>query len=147
MSKNELTVSQIKAKWNKEKEFYKNQEVGSGVQIFVKDVLQSEDIFTLRKGLKSTQIEKRKNEFLEEEKTKEQRKADVVIYISPDIIIPVEIEKYQNIDAGTKQLLNYQTDLDKKYGILTDGFSWRFYNNNIFREFNLNQILDETDTF
>jgi len=138
---------ELKNKWNKEKEAYKIQEVGSGVQIFVKDTLQSEDVFALRKGLKSTVLEKRKSEFLEEEKTKEQRKADIVIYISSDIIIPVEIEKYQNIEAGTKQLLNYQADLDKKYGILTDGFTWRFYNNNIFREFNLNQILDETELF
>jgi len=142
-----MTIRELKNKWNKEKEMYKIQEVGSGVQIFVKDILQSEDVFALRKGLKSTVLEKRKNEFLEEERTKEQRKADIVIYISSDIIIPVEIEKYQNIEAGTKQLLNYQADLNKKYGILTDGFTWRFYNNNIFREFNLNQILDETELF
>jgi len=142
-----MLLHQLKSKWNKEKEAYKIQEVGSGVQIFVKDILQLEEIFALRKGLKSTPLERRKNEFLEEEKTKEQRKADIVIYISSDIIIPVEIEKYQNIEAGTKQLLNYQADLDKKYGILTDGFTWRFYNNNIFREYNLNQILDETELF
>jgi len=142
-----MNTRDLKAKWNKEKEAYKIQEIGSGVQIFVKDILQLEEIFALRKGLKSTPLEKRKNEFLEEEKTKEQRKADIVIYISSDIIIPVEIEKYQNIEAGTKQLLNYQTDLDKKYGILTDGFTWHFYNNNIFHEFNLNQILDETELF
>ncbi len=147
MDTNKLTVSQLKTKWNKEKEAYKIQELGSGVQIFVKDILQSEEIFALRKGLKSTSLEKRRNEFLEEEKTIAQRRADVVIYISSDIIVPVEIEKYQNIDAGTKQLLSYQTDLDKKYGILTDGFSWRFYNNNIFRDFNLNQILHETELF
>jgi len=142
-----MTLKELKNKWNKEKKAYKIQEVGSGVQIFVKDTLQSEDVFALRKGLKSTVLEKRKNEFLEEEKTKEQRKADIVIYISSDIIIPVEIEKYQNIDVGTKQLLNYQADLDKKYGILTDGFTWRFYTNNIFREYNLNQILDEPELF
>jgi len=142
-----MTLKELKNKWNKETEAYKKQEVGSGVQIFVKDTLQSEDVFALRKGLKSTLLEKRKNEFLEEEKTKERRKADIVIYISSDIIIPVEIEKYQNIDAGTKQLLDYQVDLDKQYGILTDGFTWRFYTNNIFREFSLNQILDETELF
>jgi len=142
-----MNARELKTKWKKEKEAYKIQEVGSGVQIFVKDILQSEEIFALRKGLKSTPLEKRKSEFLEEETTKEQRKSDIIIYISSDIIIPVEIEKYQNIDAGTKQLLNYQADLDKKYGILTDGFTWHFYNNNIFREFNLNQILDETELF
>ncbi|GAJ20575.1 unnamed protein product, partial [marine sediment metagenome] len=30
--------------------------------------------------------------------------------ISSDIVIPVEIERFQNIEAGKKQLLNYQTD-------------------------------------
>ena len=147
MGSNELTIFQLKSKWNKEKEFYKIQEVGSGTQIFVKDVLHCEDLFKLKKSLKSTPFEKRKKEFLEEVTTKERRQSDIVIYISSDIIIPVEIERYQNIEAGKKQLLNYQTDLDKKYGILTDGYYWRFYNNNIFREFNLNQILDKTDIF
>ncbi len=142
-----MTKRELKLKWNKEKEAYKIQEVGSGVQMFVKDIFQSEEIFALRKGLKSTLPEKRKKEFLEEEKTKEQRRADIIIYISPDIKIPVEIEKYQNIEAGKKQLLSYQADLDKKYGILTDGFYWRFYTNNIFREFDINQILDETEIF
>jgi len=147
MSSNNLTISQLKDKWIKEKEFYKIQEVGSGTQMFVKDILHSEGLFKLKRGLKSTPLEKRKNEFLEEEKTKERRQSDIVIYISSDIVIPVEIERYQNINAGKKQLLNYQIDLDKKYGILTDGYHWRFYNNNIFREFNLNQILDRTDIF
>jgi len=147
MNSNEVTISQLKSKWNKEREFYKIQEVGSGTQIFVKDVLHCEDLFKLKKGLKSTPLVKRKNEFLEEVITKERRQSDIVIYISSDIIIPVEIERYQNIEAGKKQLLNYQTDLDKKYGILTDGYHWRFYNNNVFREFNLKQILDKTDIF
>lgn len=147
MSSNKITISQLKNKWSREKEFYKIQEVGSGTQIFVKDVLHCEDLFKLKKSLKSTPPEKRKNEFLEEVITKERRQSDIVIYISSDIVIPVEIERYQNIEAGKKQLLNYQIDLDKKYGILTDGYHWRFYNNNIFRKFNLNQILDKTDIF
>jgi len=142
-----MTIKELKNKWDKEKEAYKNQEVGSGVQIFVKDVLYSEDVFALKRGLKSTPFEKRKNEVLEEEKTKAQRTADIIIYISPEIVIPVEVEKYQNIEAGKQQLLNYQADIGKKYGILTDGFTWRFYTNNVFREFNLNQILDETELF
>jgi hypothetical protein len=142
-----MTKKELKAKWNKEKDAYISQEVGSGSQKFVKDILKSEEIFNLKEGLKSTKQEKRKNEFLEEEKTKERRQADIIIYISQDIVIPVEVEKYQNIEIGTKQILAYKTDLDKKYGILTDGFTWRFYTNNIFREFNLYQILDETNIF
>jgi len=143
-----MNLMQLKNKWNKERENYKNQEVGSGVQIFVKDMLLSEDLFALKKGLKSTPLEKRKNEFLEEEKTKEKRKADIVIYISSEVIIPVEIEKYQNIKAGEIQILKYQQDLDKKYGILTDGYTWRFYNNVfICREFNLDEIFKEPELF
>jgi len=142
-----MKIKELKSKWNKEKEAYKTREVGSGVQTFVKDILQSKDVFGLKKGLKSTPLEKRKNEFLEEEKTKEKRTADIIIYISPEIIIPVEIEKYQNIEAGAKQILKYQADLEKKYGILTDGFTWRFYTNNVFCEFTLDQIFDETEAF
>jgi hypothetical protein len=142
-----LTISQLKSKWNKEKNFYKTQEVGSGVQIFVKDVFKSEEVFNLKVGFGSTPSERRRNEFVEEKKTKDSRKADIVIYISPDIIIPVEVEKYQNIEAGIEQLRQYQADIDKKYGLLTDGDIWRFYNNNIFRKFTLNQILEETEEF
>ncbi len=142
-----MTIKELKNKWKREKEAYKTQEVGSGVEAFVKDVLLSEEIFGLKKGLKSTPLEKRRNEFLEEEKTREKRKADIVIYISPEIVIPVEVERYQNIEAGANQILKYQTDLDKKYGILTDGFTWRFYTNNVFREFTLDKILDETEKF
>lgn len=143
-----MNIRELKTRWNKEKDSYKIQEVGSGVQTFVKDILHSKNIFNLKKGLKSTLPEKRKNEFLKEEGTKAQRRADVVIFISQDIVIPLEVEKYQNIEAGKYQLVNYQSDLNKKYGILTDGFTWRFYNNNIIvQEFDLKQILDKTDIF
>jgi len=71
MNSNEVTISQLKSKWNKEKEFYKIKEVGSGTQIFVKagtqifvkDVLHCEDLFQLKKGLTSTPLEKRKMSF------------------------------------------------------------------------------------
>jgi type I restriction-modification system DNA methylase subunit len=142
-----LGISELWAKWHKEKEYYKGMEVGTGVQIFVKDVLKSPDVFRLKVGLNSTKLEKRKDEFLEEKTTKGSRQADVTIYVTSEIVIPVEVERYTNIDAGKEQLFQYQTDLDKKYGILTDGFSWRFYNNNDFREYTLETILDETGFF
>jgi len=142
-----MNINELKKKWSKEKEEYKRQEIGSGVQIFVKDVLQSEDIFSLKKGLKSTALEKRNYEFLEEEATKANRRADIIVYISSNIIVPVEIEKYENIEIGTKQIIAYKTDLEQPYGILTDGCTWRFYTNNIYREFNLKQIFDETELF
>ncbi|OGI26983.1 MAG: hypothetical protein A2359_04485 [Candidatus Moranbacteria bacterium RIFOXYB1_FULL_43_19] len=123
------TIQQLKQKWNKEEDSYLKKEIGDGVQKFVKDCLKSAELFNLKDGLNSTPLEKRKNEFTEESKTKAARKADIIIYVNRDIVIPVEVERHENIDAGLGQLLQYQADIDKKYGILTDGYLWRFYNN------------------
>lgn len=142
-----LSISELLVKWAKEKDYYEDREVGTGVQIFVKDVLKSPDIFALKVGLNSTKSENRKNEFLEEKGSKDSRRPDITIYITPDIIIPVEVEKYNNINAGIGQLLQYQIDLDKKYGILTDGYTWRFYNNNIYTEYTQKTLFGKTDVF
>jgi len=143
-----LTIAQLKSKWIKEKNSYIRQEVGSGVQKFVKDILKSEEIFALKEGLISTPSENRKNEFTEESKTKAARQADIVIYINHEIAIPIEVERLGNIDVGLTQLLQYQLDLDKKYGILTDGQSWRFFNNSyLVKTFQLEEILEETSIF
>ncbi len=140
-------IKDLKIKWVKENELYKKQEVGSGVHSFVKDFLESEDLFRLKEGRLSGKDVLRKNEYIHENKAKEGRKADFVIYISPEIVVPLEAECYGNIQAGIKQLINYQKDFDKHYGILTDGYTWRFYNNNLYREFNLDQIINETNIF
>jgi hypothetical protein len=143
-----MTIREIKNKWNKEKEDYKTQEVGTGVHSLIRACLESEELFSLKEGFLSRKLESRKKEYIHEKKAKEKRKADFVIYITPDIIIPLEAECYGNIKAGIKQLFRYQKDFDKQYGILTDGFTWRFYNNNIpIKEFNLNQIFEDTDLF
>jgi len=142
-----ITISELKQKWKAEKDSYTIKEIGSGVQKFVKDVIKSPDLFNLKTGLQSTPLAKRRNEFLEEEVKKGARRADMVIFINPEIAIPVEIKKYRNIEAGVEQILQYQLDWEKQYGILTDGFTWRFYNNNVFREFNLNQMFEERELF
>ena len=142
-----LTISELRTKWRKEKSFYEVREVGTGVEIFVKDVLKSPDVFGLKVGLNSTKLENRKYEFLEKKTSRGFNQPDITIYITPEIIIPVEVERYKNIDAGKGQLLQYQIDLEKKYGILTDGYTWRFYNNNEYREYNLETILGETPLF
>jgi hypothetical protein len=147
MSSGLLSISELRSKWRKESSFYEIREVGTGVEIFVKDVLKSLDVFALKVGLKSTPHEKRKNEFLEKETSKGRNQPDVTIFISPEIIIPVEVEKYQNINAGKGQLLQYQIDLEKKYGILTDGYTWRFYNNNVYTQYTLQTIFDNTEIF
>src|SRR3990170_8403251 len=140
------TIKELTTQWSKEKQFYKKQEVGTGVQSFIKDLFESE-IFKLKEGKLSTVLNNRKHEFIHEKKAKESRKADFYIYINPEIAIPVEAECYGNIRAGEKQLLNYQKDFDKHYGILTDGFEWRFYNNNVYKVFTLDDIFDNTDLF
>ncbi len=147
MSKALLSISELRTKWRKEETFYQVGEVGTGVQIFAKDVLKSPEVFALKVGLNSTKLENRKNEFLEEKKSRGSRRPDITIFITPEIIIPVEVEKYKNINAGKGQLLQYQIDLEKKYGILTDGYTWQFYNNNVYTQYTLKTILDNTEIF
>jgi len=142
-----MEIKDLKAKWNKEKDYYRNQELGSGVHSFVRSSLESNELLSLKEGSLSRKTELRKNEYIHENKAKESRRADFVIYINSDIVIPLEAECYGNIDAGVKQLINYQKDFDKHYGVLTDGNTWRFYNNNLYREFNLDQIFNETNLF
>jgi len=141
------TIPQLKSMWNREADSYRTQEVGSGVQRFVKEVLECPDIFNLKEGQLSTPLEMRKNEFIYEKKTKDRRRADFAIYINSDIIIPIEAEQYTNIEQGEGQLFQYQSDFEKKYGILTDGYTWRFYNNSLYRVFTIDHLLSDTAYF
>jgi len=141
------STTKLKSLWNEEKNHYRRKEVGTGVQSFIKKILESNEIFKLKEGKLSTKLQNRKNEFIHEKKAKQKRKADFYLYISPNIAIPVEAECYGNIQIGESQLLNYQKDFEKQYGILTDGFTWRFYNNNLYRVFTLDDILDNTSLF
>ena len=142
-----FSIKELKKLWQKDSDDYRRKEVGTGVQSFVKKVLESEEIFKLKEGNLSTKLINRKNEFIHEKEAKQQRKADFYIFINPDIAIPIEVECYGNIKAGETQLLNYQKDFDKQYGILTDGFTWRFYNNNVYKTYTLETILDNTQLF
>jgi hypothetical protein len=141
-----MTTTQLKAKWENEKWAYSTKEIGDGVQEFAEDVFLSEGVFALKKGLNSTPIAKRRYEIKKEESKKGQG-ADFVIFVTSDIIIPVEVERYNNIRAGVHQIIQYQLDWDKRYGILTDGETWRFYNNNAYRSFSIYELIDETSTF
>lgn len=142
-----LQIPELKKKWNAEKEFYRTHELGSGVHSFVIDILTNPELLNLKEGKLSTSLTARKNEFIYEKRAKERRRADFYIYINSEIAIPVEVECYENIQAGEEQLFNYQKDFDKHYGILTDGFTWRFYNNNIYRIFTLEDIFEKTQLF
>lgn len=143
----EKTVTELLHLWNAEKENYKTAEIGSGVQRFVKQIFESDHIFNLTEGKLSTPDIHRKNEFLTEAK-KKGRRADTVIFIDQDIIIPVEVEKYGHIKSGIQQIFNYQGDWTKKYGLLTDGNEWRFYNNRfVEKSFFIEEILKNPTDF
>lgn len=141
------TLQELKSLWNKEKKYYQSQEMGTGVQRFVKEMLRSCHLFDLKESRLSKKPELRKMEFIHEKKTKGGRQADFVIYIDQNIVIPVEVEAYGKIEAGVSQLFNYQRDLDKKYGILTDGNKWRFYTDNVYRSFHLSDIFKNPALF
>ncbi|MCD6594095.1 N-6 DNA methylase, partial [bacterium] len=147
MPKKTMTKKELRKLWEIEREGYKEQEVGTGVQTFIKHVLDSEEIFNLKEGKLKTKLVERENEYIYEKRTKQGRRADFAIFINPEIIIPIEVERYENIEAGIEQIANYQKDLDKKYGILTDGYTWRFYNNNKFIVWNLDDILSKERRF
>jgi len=143
----DITRDTLKKLWSNDKEQYRTVEVGSGVQRFCKMVLRCPELFNLKESKLSTKDLKRKNEFLEEV-AKKNRRADIVIFIDSDIVIPLEVERCGNIKAGEKQLRNYQADWVKKYGILTDGNEWRFYNNTLVeRTFFIDNILDSPTDF
>jgi type I restriction-modification system DNA methylase subunit len=144
------SLQDLKNKWKNENEHYKTKEVGDGVQSFVIEVLKS-DVFNFKQGLGSQINSKRENEFtLEHSKQGEDmhtRRADIVIFVNASIVIPTEVEKFENILAGESQIMAYQKDWDKKYGILTDGYTWRFYNNTKYQIFTLDDLLNKTDDF
>ncbi len=121
-----MRTSDLKALWHAESEAYKKSEVGSGVQRFVWEMLKSPDYFCLTQGQKSTPDHDRRSEFLLEERRKN-RQADAVIFIDSEVVIPVEVERFEHAVAGEWQIHEYRTTFEKKYGILTDGFEWRFY--------------------
>ncbi len=99
--------------WYAEKENYQTQDIGSGMQKFVKKVFLSPEIFDLKEGKLSTKDENRENEFLEEAR-KHGRRADIIVFINNEIIIPVEIERLGNIEKGVTQLFSISDRLEQK---------------------------------
>ena len=145
-----MRLSELKALWNAERENYKRSEVGTGVQRFAWEVLKSEDFFHLKQGLKSTPDHKRRSEFLLEERRKNSQ-ADAVVFMDAEVVIPVEVERFEQASIGEWQILNYRTIFKKKYGILTDGFEWRFYYGEIadglYYKFTLDQMFATPERF
>lgn len=136
------TIDEIKAIWEIDKVAFEKKEVG-GLQAFVQDFMECKELLDLKLGYESTPNENRKFEFTKEKnKDGSKNRADFVIFIKgEEIVIPVEVEKHTNIQEGEYQIFKYQKDWQKAYGILTDGFHWRFYNNNLYKEFSLDVML------
>lgn len=145
-----MTRDELKALWLAERESYKRSEVGTGVQRFVWEMLKSEDFFALSQGRKSTPAHERRSVFLLEERRKNGQ-ADAVIFMDAEVVIPLEVEKFKKARAGEWQILKYRTAFDKKYGILTDGFEWRFYYGEIvdelYYEFTVEQMFSDPARF
>ncbi|MEI0702531.1 Eco57I restriction-modification methylase domain-containing protein [Brachyspira intermedia] len=141
-----MSLEYLKERWSKDENIFKNKELG-GLQDFVKDALQDNELFNLKKGLESTPNQNRKYEFTIET-SKEGRRPDYVIFIDGiNIVIPVEVEKFENIEKGIEQVFQYQKDWNKKFAILTDGNEWRFYRSNKYKSFYLYDMLSSPKDF
>lgn len=133
-------VSDLRNKWELNKEGYKIKEIGGGVHDFISDIFQSPDFFGLQ--LLAVKSDKKKY-FVHDTEANKNGRPDFVLYINSDIIIPVEAKPWGRITDGEDQLVRYQTALDtKEYGILTDGFEWRFYRGGKYTKFTLDSMLD-----
>lgn len=137
-------IQELKSIWNDNKEFYKKREIGSGVHSFIADVLELDKIFNLKKYASK---KNGKCEFVQDANEGKTGRPDFILYINNDIIIPCEAKCYTRIKEGESQLLGYQLEWDKKYGILTDGYTWRFYNNSVYKELNIEQIFNDPRIF
>lgn len=137
-------LQKLKEKWNNNSDGYKVKEIGSGVHDFVSDVFQNPELF----NLKIKAVKGGKNCFVHDTEAQTNGRPDFIIFLD-DISIPVEVKCYTRLQEGEKQILRYQLDWSKecKYGILTDGYTWRFYNNTLYRELTLDKFIDNPQYF
>ena len=138
-----MTKQELLLLWESNKETYASQEIGSGTQSFVRNVIESSDVFGLGEGSLKQENYTKKSDYVAEI-AKNRNRADFVLRISDEIQIPIEVEKYGNIKAGIEQLARYQSVWDMKYGILTDGYEWRFYIGTRVYGITLNELLDDS---
>jgi len=137
-----MDIAKLQTKWNENSNAYKTKEVGSGVQSFIKDVLR--ELFCLEE----TPVRKNKaHTFAHDTQATENGRPDFVVFVNSDIEIPIEAKCYTRIEEGVHQLFRYQLDYGKQYGILTDGFEWRFYRASTYRKMTLDDIFANPDDF
>jgi hypothetical protein len=139
-----MNIQQLREKWQQNCEGYKQREIGSGVHDFVSEMFASSDLFGLTKvASKSGKF----SVFTHDTVQKEQGRPDFVLYISNDVTIPVEAKCFEKINEGITQLLRYQLDYSKQYGIITDGNEWRFYRAGNFIKYDLQYIFNNSADF
>ena len=139
-----MTITELNNKWKANLEFYREQEVGSGVHSFVKDVFLSSELLNLRETAKKTD---KFGTFTHDSEKKKEGRPDFVLYLSEDVTIPVEVKCHGRITEGIHQLRRYQLDYSKQFGILTDGFEWRFYRASSYKKFTFDKIVENSADF
>lgn len=137
-------ISKLKEKWNANKEDYKLKEVGSGIHSFIKDALLSDKLFNLKETVRNT---KKNLTFVHDTEADKNGRPDFILYIDENITIVCEVKCYGNIKSGEEQILRYQSGYNKQYGILTDGYEWRFYNGNSYRVITIEEIFEDNKKF
>jgi hypothetical protein len=137
-------IKALKNKWQQNAEYYRQQEVGSGVHSFVKDIFLAPELFDLVETPKRTN---KFDTFTHDAEKKKEGRPDFVLYMSEDVAIPVEVKCYGRIIEGINQLRRYQLDYSKQYGILTDGYEWRFYRSATYRKFTIDEIFEKPTQF
>ncbi|MCL2597960.1 MAG: type I restriction endonuclease [Paludibacter sp.] len=139
-----MTLRELQNKWQKNLEFYREQEIGSGVHSFVKDFFLSQELLNLLETARKTD---KFGTFVHDAEKKKEGRPDFVLYMSEDVTIPVEVKCYGRITEGIHQLRRYQLDYSKQFGILTDGFEWRFYRAATYTKYTLDNIFENPADF
>jgi signal peptidase I len=117
-----LSIQKLIEKYQKNQDFYWGKEIGDGTQWFSKDILES-DIFTLIPG--NTKVSNTYR--YEATRGDDGDRGDDFILNIDGIIVPVEVEMYENLRKWEWQIEKYMKRKNSLYGILTDGWTWRFY--------------------
>ncbi|MDD5022239.1 MAG: type I restriction endonuclease, partial [Endomicrobiaceae bacterium] len=137
-------IQNLQLKFEENQEAYKSKEIGSGIHSFVKDIIKSEKFFNLKETAKKTD---KHGTFVHDTEADKNGRPDFILFINDDITIPCEAKCFTRIDEGKEQILKYQLDWGKQYGILTDGSTWRFYNNTSYKELHLSDFLNNPVLF
>ena len=138
------TVQDLRQKWQVNCEGYKTKEIGSGVHSFIADTFESPDLFKL---IKTAAYTGTNGTFVHDTEANKMGRPDFVLYINSNITIPVEAKCFTRINEGIKQLFKYQIGLNNQFGILTDGYEWRFYRNYKYQKFTIDQLFENTKEF